>query len=297
MPLNGSELVPVKGGDPIPLLRPKLVIGRRESCDICLRFPNVSGRHCELTFQDGYWTIRDLGSTNSMRINDRSRQPKEPASGRPSDHRQPRLHHRVFGRRHEYPQRAHGRQHHGPAAFGKGRTDPPPARTGRNTANKSSLALRVGVTSFPGSGQALAWERMSCRLCLPYLKAAGQSPWRQVVPQAEPGNESRVSDRLHEISSTTRLTNTRSFCSALAAVARMSWSTTGSKASGRQISVTTERPRLRSPQWTPTITSGTVDMPTTSAPMRAEEAIFGAGLEIGPGHRDVHALVAGYPLL
>src|ERR1700730_12781143 len=70
MPLNGSELVPVKGGDPIPLLRPKLVIGRRESCDICLRFPNVSGRHCELTFQDGYWTIRDLGSTNGVRVND-----------------------------------------------------------------------------------------------------------------------------------------------------------------------------------------------------------------------------------
>jgi adenylate cyclase len=70
MALNGSELVPVKGGDSIPLLRPKLVIGRRESCDICLRFPNVSGRHCELTFQDGYWTIRDLGSTNGVRVND-----------------------------------------------------------------------------------------------------------------------------------------------------------------------------------------------------------------------------------
>jgi pSer/pThr/pTyr-binding forkhead associated (FHA) protein len=70
MPLNGSELVPVKGGDPIPLLRPKLVIGRRESCDICLRFPNISGRHCELSFQDGYWTIRDLGSTNGVRVND-----------------------------------------------------------------------------------------------------------------------------------------------------------------------------------------------------------------------------------
>jgi adenylate cyclase len=69
MALEGSELVPVKGGDPIPLLRPKLVIGRRESCDICLRFPNVSGRHCELTFQDGYWSIRDLNSTNGIRVN------------------------------------------------------------------------------------------------------------------------------------------------------------------------------------------------------------------------------------
>jgi adenylate cyclase len=69
MSLEGSELVPVKGGDPIPLLRTKLVIGRRESCDICLRFPNISGRHCELTFQEGYWTVRDLGSTNGIRVN------------------------------------------------------------------------------------------------------------------------------------------------------------------------------------------------------------------------------------
>src|SRR6516164_9594147 len=69
MALEGSELVPVKGGDPIPLIRDKLVIGRRESCDICLRFPNISGMHCELTYQEGYWYIRDLDSTNGIRVN------------------------------------------------------------------------------------------------------------------------------------------------------------------------------------------------------------------------------------
>lgn len=65
---NG-ELIPVGGGDPIPLVRSKLTIGRRDSCDICLRFPNISSRHCELTFQDGYWLIRDLGSTNGIKVN------------------------------------------------------------------------------------------------------------------------------------------------------------------------------------------------------------------------------------
>jgi adenylate cyclase len=65
---NG-ELVPIGGGDPIPLIRDKLVIGRRESCDICLRFPNISGMHCELTYQEGYWYIRDLDSTNGIRVN------------------------------------------------------------------------------------------------------------------------------------------------------------------------------------------------------------------------------------
>jgi adenylate cyclase len=65
---NG-ELVPVGGGDVIPLLRDRLTLGRRESCDISLRFPNVSGRHCELYFGDGIWHLRDLGSTNGTKVN------------------------------------------------------------------------------------------------------------------------------------------------------------------------------------------------------------------------------------
>jgi adenylate cyclase len=71
MPVE-SQLVPNGGGDNIPLVRDHLTIGRRETCDICLRFPNISGRHCELTYQDGYWTIRDLGSTNGIRVNGES---------------------------------------------------------------------------------------------------------------------------------------------------------------------------------------------------------------------------------
>jgi pSer/pThr/pTyr-binding forkhead associated (FHA) protein len=64
-----GKLVPVGGGDSIPLIRDVLTMGRRESCDICLQFPNVSGRHCELVFKDGYWTVRDLGSTNGIKVN------------------------------------------------------------------------------------------------------------------------------------------------------------------------------------------------------------------------------------
>jgi adenylate cyclase len=65
---NG-ELVPVGGGDTIPLIRNVLTIGRRESCDIPLRYPNVSAIHCELSNRDGYWYIRDLGSTNGIKVN------------------------------------------------------------------------------------------------------------------------------------------------------------------------------------------------------------------------------------
>lgn len=65
---NGA-LIPVGGGDNIPLIRDTLSLGRRETCDICLRFANVSGVHCEMTYQDGYWLIRDAGSTNGIKVN------------------------------------------------------------------------------------------------------------------------------------------------------------------------------------------------------------------------------------
>jgi adenylate cyclase len=66
--VNG-QLVPLGGGDPIPLVRDVLTIGRRESCDIPMRYPNVSGLHCQLSFDKGYWFIRDLGSTNGVKVN------------------------------------------------------------------------------------------------------------------------------------------------------------------------------------------------------------------------------------
>ena len=65
---NG-ELVPSGGGDNIPLIREKMTIGRRDSCDIPLRFPNISGIHAELSFRNGYWYIRDCNSTNGIKVN------------------------------------------------------------------------------------------------------------------------------------------------------------------------------------------------------------------------------------
>ena len=60
---------PLGGGDPIPLSKPELTIGRRKSCDIGLDFDNVSGRHCQLSFVSGVWHVRDLNSTNGTTIN------------------------------------------------------------------------------------------------------------------------------------------------------------------------------------------------------------------------------------
>jgi adenylate cyclase len=64
-----GELVPCAGGPPIPLLKPRLLLGRQDFCDIPIRFGNVSSRHCELELVDGYWHVRDLNSSNGTRVN------------------------------------------------------------------------------------------------------------------------------------------------------------------------------------------------------------------------------------
>lgn len=64
-----GELLPIGGGDPIPLLKKTLMIGRRESCDIVLRFSNVSAHHCELKVSGGYWYVKDLQSRNGVKVN------------------------------------------------------------------------------------------------------------------------------------------------------------------------------------------------------------------------------------
>lgn len=64
-----GELVPVGGGDAIPLMQDVITLGRRESCDICLKFQNVSSVHAELSFKNGVWFVRDIGSTNGVKVN------------------------------------------------------------------------------------------------------------------------------------------------------------------------------------------------------------------------------------
>ena len=64
----GRDARPLGGGDPIPLKKDELVIGRRPNCDIRLDFENVSGKHCVLKFVRGTWHVRDLGSTNGTTV-------------------------------------------------------------------------------------------------------------------------------------------------------------------------------------------------------------------------------------
>jgi pSer/pThr/pTyr-binding forkhead associated (FHA) protein len=64
-----GQLVPCGGGRPIPLIKPRLLVGRQSTCDVPVPGATVSSRHCELELRDGYWFVRDLGSKNGTRIN------------------------------------------------------------------------------------------------------------------------------------------------------------------------------------------------------------------------------------
>lgn len=64
-----GELIPLGGGDTIPLLKQNLLVGRRESCDIVLRFANVSAHHCKMVVKAGYWYVIDQNSRNGTKVN------------------------------------------------------------------------------------------------------------------------------------------------------------------------------------------------------------------------------------
>lgn len=66
-----GRLVPLGGGEDHPLLRVKLSVGRSFECDVVIREKTISGKHCELVYENGFWKVRDLGSRNGTRVGGR----------------------------------------------------------------------------------------------------------------------------------------------------------------------------------------------------------------------------------
>lgn len=64
-----GKLTPQAGGDPVPLMDEKILIGRGRDCGIRLKYSTISTHHCQLRFHEGHWSVRDLGSRNGVRIN------------------------------------------------------------------------------------------------------------------------------------------------------------------------------------------------------------------------------------
>ncbi len=63
-----AELIPIDGGEPIPITRDVTVVGRREYCDVQIDDPSLSKRHCVLVKTDGLLVIRDLATTNGTKV-------------------------------------------------------------------------------------------------------------------------------------------------------------------------------------------------------------------------------------
>lgn len=64
-----AQLVALTDGPTILLDKPILLLGRHPECDIQLNSRKVSRRHCCIAQVNNYLVVRDLGSTNGVRIN------------------------------------------------------------------------------------------------------------------------------------------------------------------------------------------------------------------------------------
>jgi pSer/pThr/pTyr-binding forkhead associated (FHA) protein len=64
-----AQLVALTDGPSILLDKPILLLGRHPECDITIDSRKVSRRHCCIAQVNDYLVVRDLGSTNGIRIN------------------------------------------------------------------------------------------------------------------------------------------------------------------------------------------------------------------------------------
>jgi predicted component of type VI protein secretion system len=64
-----AQLLSLTDGPSILLDKPILLIGRHPECDIQIDSRKVSRRHCCIAQVGDYLVVRDLGSTNGIRIN------------------------------------------------------------------------------------------------------------------------------------------------------------------------------------------------------------------------------------
>ncbi len=66
-----ARLVPLNPGPAptIPVQRPVQLVGRHPDCDVRIDLPKISRRHCCVALAYDRIVIRDLGSSNGLRVN------------------------------------------------------------------------------------------------------------------------------------------------------------------------------------------------------------------------------------
>ena len=63
------RLVPLDEGPVIRLDYPVIFVGRHPDCDVRIKSRKISRRHCCIALVENRIVIRDLGSTNGIRVN------------------------------------------------------------------------------------------------------------------------------------------------------------------------------------------------------------------------------------
>src|SRR5437868_10811719 len=64
-----AQLLSLTDGPSLLLDKPVLLVGRHEECDIQLNSRKVSRKHCVIAQVGDSLVVRDLGSTNGVRVN------------------------------------------------------------------------------------------------------------------------------------------------------------------------------------------------------------------------------------
>lgn len=64
-----AQLIALNDGPSILVDKPILLVGRHPECDIQIDSRKISRRHCCIAQVDDYLVVRDLDSTNGVRIN------------------------------------------------------------------------------------------------------------------------------------------------------------------------------------------------------------------------------------
>src|SRR5947207_13410134 len=64
-----AQLLSLSDGPSLLLDKPVLLVGRHEECDIQLNSRKVSRKHCIIAQVGEALVVRDLGSTNGIRVN------------------------------------------------------------------------------------------------------------------------------------------------------------------------------------------------------------------------------------
>jgi pSer/pThr/pTyr-binding forkhead associated (FHA) protein len=66
-----QHLLSLTGGPSVLIDKPILLFGRHPDCDVQLRSKKVSRRHCVVALVNDVLVVRDLASTNGVKVNGR----------------------------------------------------------------------------------------------------------------------------------------------------------------------------------------------------------------------------------